>query len=316
MLSLILAAAAAAQDARPPVPPPGAQQTRDSIDVGALRKALDTTTHRVQQARDNVYAIFGQGGNVGVIAHDDCVVMIDCQFESSLPGLLEAVKTISDRPIKYLINTHHHSDHTNANRALSGHVQAIIGHANTRARLVAEQEGLEPEKRGGLPSVLIGEEARVKTDTLTLAIGDTDAHITYWGPAHTDNDVVIGVPKARVVHMGDTLFLEMLPYIDTESGGSFNGLVQIVGHVLGSLPEDAVVIPGHGPICGKKELARHHEFLVAVQQHVRKNLEASPKELAETFDRAPWEDKRPTPGFVTWETLFQAATGKGPGRVK
>jgi glyoxylase-like metal-dependent hydrolase (beta-lactamase superfamily II) len=316
MLSLILAAAAVAQDARPPAPPPGAQQTRDNIDVDALRKALDATSHRVQQVRDNVYAVFGQGGNVGVITHDDCVVMIDCQFERSLPGLLEAVKTISNKPIKYLINTHHHSDHTNANRAMSGQVQAIIAHANTKARLAKEQEGLEPEKRGGLPSIVIGEEGRVKTDTLTLAVGGTDVQMTYWGPAHTDNDMVIGVPKARVVHMGDTLFLEMLPYIDTESGGSFNGLVQIVGHVLGLLPEDALVIPGHGPVCDKKELTRHHEFLLAVQQHVRKNPEMSPKDLAESFDKAPWGDKKPSPQFVTWETLFQAAAVKGPGRVK
>jgi glyoxylase-like metal-dependent hydrolase (beta-lactamase superfamily II) len=288
MLSLILAAAVAMQDTPPP-------------------------THRVHPARDNVYAVFGQGGNVGVIEMDDCLVMIDCQFERSLPGLLEAIRTLSDKPIRYLINTHHHSDHTNANRAMSGQVQAIIAHANTRARLAKEQE---PEKRGGLPSIVVGEEGRIKTDTLTLAMGGTDVRMTYWGPAHTDNDMVIVMPGARVVHMGDTLFLEMLPYIDTEAGGSFNGLVQVVGHALGLLPEDAVVIPGHGPVCDKKELARHLEFLLAVQRHVRANPEMSPKAMAESFDKAPWEDKKPSPNFVTWETLFQAAAGKGPGRVK
>jgi len=312
MLSLILAAAIAVQDS----PARQAVEAQGRTLAAAATQDSPAPTHRVQQVRDNVYVVYGPGGNVGMIAHDDYVVLVDCQYENGLPGLLAAVKTISNKPIKYLINTHHHGDHTGANRALSGQVQGIIGHANLRARLAKDQAGLAPEKKGGLPDMLIGEEGRVKTDTLTLAIGTLDTQMIYWGPAHTDNDIVVGMPKARAIHMGDLLFLGMLPYIDTEAGGSFNGLVQIVGHVLGFLPEDTLVIPGHGTVCDKKELARHHEFLLAVQQHVRGNPEMSPKELANAFNKTPWEDKKPTPGFVTWETLFQAASGKGPGRVK
>jgi glyoxylase-like metal-dependent hydrolase (beta-lactamase superfamily II) len=115
--------------------------------------------------------------------------------------------------------------------------------------------------------------------------------------------------------MGDLLFLERLPYIDTGGGGNFDSLIQVIGKTLGWLPDDALVIPGHGPTCDKKELARHHAFLVAVQQHAKKNQGKTSKEMADSFDKGPWKDKEPSPSFVSWESLFDAATGKGPGRV-
>jgi len=271
--------------------------------------------HRVERVRDNVYCVFGPGGNVGVIVGDDHVVMIDGQFERSLPGLLTAVKTISDKPIKYLINTHHHGDHTDANRMLARQVQAIIAHANTRTRLVKAQENSEPDRKGGLPNFLLGEADTNKQAMMTVVVGESELHLAYFGPGHTDNDIAVGIPGARVIHMGDLVFLGRLPFIDVDSGGSFDGVARIIGHVLTWLPEDTLVIPGHGPVCDKKELARHHAFLVAVQQHIRKNPRMSPKELADSFDKKPWEDKEPSSSFVTWETLFQAATGKGSGRV-
>jgi len=271
--------------------------------------------HRVEKVRDNIYCVFGPGGNVGVIVDNNCVVLIDGQFERSLPGLLEAVRTISDKPIKYLINTHHHGDHVGANRALAAQVWGIIAHANVRTRMLKEQANREPERTGGLPDILVGEADTKKLGMVTIAVGPSDVHIAHFGPAHTDNDVVVGIPSVRVIHIGDMLFLERLPFIDVESGGSFDGLVQVIGHILSWLPEDTLIIPGHGPLCDKKELARHHSFLLTVQQHVRKNPKMTPKELADSFDKKPWEDKAPSPQFVTWETLFQAASGKGSGRV-
>ncbi|MDR1840589.1 MAG: MBL fold metallo-hydrolase [Holophagales bacterium] len=272
--------------------------------------------HRAENVRDNIYCVYGPGGNVGLIVGDDHLVMIDGQFEQSLPGLLEAVKTISDKPIKYLINTHHHGDHVGANRALAPMVQGIIAHVNVRTRLAKEQEDAAAEKKGGLPNLLIGEADPKKPGMMTMAIGDSMAHLAHFGPGHTDNDIAIGIPGARVIHVGDILFLERLPYIDTESGGSFDGLVQVIGHILSWLPEDSLVIPGHGPVCDKKEFERHHSFLLAVQKHFRDNPAMTPSELADSFDKAPWEDKKPSSQFVTWETLFRAAAGKGPGRVK
>ncbi|MDR0499371.1 MAG: MBL fold metallo-hydrolase [Holophagales bacterium] len=272
--------------------------------------------HRVEKVRDNIYCVFGPGGNVGLIVDNDYVVLIDGQYERSLPALLEAVKTISDKPIKYLINTHHHGDHVDANRALASQVEGIIAHTNVRSRMIKDQLNRTPDRQGGLPDILVGEADTKKLGMVTIVVGPTDVHIAHFGPAHTDADAAVGIPSARVIHMGDMLFLGRLPFIDVESGGNFDGLAQVIGSMLSWLPDDSLVIPGHGPICDKKELARHHSFLLAVQQHVRKNPKMSPKELADSFDKKPWEDKEPSPQFVTWETLFQAASGQGSGRVK
>jgi len=271
--------------------------------------------HRVERVRDNVYCVYGSGGNVGVIVGDDHLILIDGQYERSLPGLIEAVKTIADKPIKYLINTHHHGDHTDANRALSVQVQGIIAHANVRARLENEQAGREAARRGGLPDMLLGQSQTNMQSMMTLVLGTQDLHVAHFGAAHTDGDIAIGIPSAKVIHLGDLLFLERLPFIDTGSGGTFDGLTEVIGHILSWLPEDSLVIPGHGPVCDKKELARHHTFLIAVQKHVRENPDRPPKDLAESFDKEPWKDKAPSDSFVNWEALFGAATGKGSGRV-
>jgi glyoxylase-like metal-dependent hydrolase (beta-lactamase superfamily II) len=115
--------------------------------------------------------------------------------------------------------------------------------------------------------------------------------------------------------MGDLFFLGMLPYIDAENGGSFDGLVAQVASVASWIPDDARIIPGHGPVCGKPELARYRDFLLAVQAHVKANPGKDAAALAASFDGAAWPDWKPRPEFVTWESLFSVASGKGPGRA-
>jgi glyoxylase-like metal-dependent hydrolase (beta-lactamase superfamily II) len=179
-----------------------------------------------------------------------------------------------------------------------------------------EQAKLEPAKRGGLPELALGEEDPSLKARLNIHLGGTEIHLVHYGPGHTDGDILVGIPSALVLHMGDTFFLGMLPYIDTAGGGSFEGLLAQISTVAGWLPDAARIIPGHGPVCGKKELLRYRDFLKAVQTHVKANAAMSPKELAASFDTKAWEtDWKPMPQFVTWETLFEAATGKGAGRV-
>ncbi|MCL1893098.1 MAG: MBL fold metallo-hydrolase [Holophagaceae bacterium] len=281
----------------------------------SIQATQPATQHRIEQVRDNVYCIYGQGGNVGLIVGDDHLVLIDGQFARSLPGLLATIKTVSEKPIKYLVNTHHHGDHVDANPVLSSQVQGIIAHTNAKSRIAKDQERSEPEKRGGLPDILLGHGGIAAQSMMSILLGKQDIHIAHFGAAHTDGDVAIGIPSARIIHLGDMLFLGRLPFIDTASGGTFDGLVQVIGHILSWLPEDSLVIPGHGNVCDKKELARHHTFLVAVQQHVRKNPDKTAKELADSFDKEPWKDKESSDSFVNWEALFGAANGKGTGRV-
>lgn len=281
-----------------------------------IRAEDATRIHRVEKLADNVYCIFGQGGNIGLVVTARHAVLIDDQFERLVPGLLAAVRSVTDKPIKYLINTHAHPDHVGGNPALEKLVTAIVAHTNVLRRMETEQAKLEPAKRGGLPELALGSEDTTERARLDIHLDGTDLHLVHAGPGHTDGDVMVGIPAARVLHLGDLFFNGILPFIDTESGGSFDGLVAQIGWVGSWIPEDTKLIPGHGPVCGKKELLRYRDLLLAVQAHVRAHPGQDPKALAAGFDTAAWPDWKPMPTFVTWETLFAAASGHGPGRVK
>lgn len=272
--------------------------------------------HRVEKVAENVYCIFGQGGNIGLVVTERHAVLIDDQFERLAPGLLAAVKSVTDKPLKYLINTHFHGDHTGANLVLEKQVMAIVAHTNVRTRMKQAQAKLETSQQGGLPELALGESDPKVKARLNIYLDGTEMHLAHFGPGHTDGDLLVGIPSSLVIHMGDTVFMGMLPFIDLEGGGSFDGLVAQIAQMVSWLPEAVRVIPGHGPVCGKKELLRYLEFLKAVQAHAKAHPERSPKALAESFDTASWEKEwKPNPAFVTWETLFEAATGRGPGRV-
>jgi glyoxylase-like metal-dependent hydrolase (beta-lactamase superfamily II) len=270
--------------------------------------------HKVEKVAENVYCIFGQGGNIGLIVTAKHAVLIDDQFERLVPGLIEAVRSVTDKPIKYLINTHGHPDHVGGNVVLEKQVSAIIAHANVRKRMVIEQAKLDPAKRGGLPELALGSEDANERARLNLHLDDTEIHLLHLGPGHTDGDVIVGIPSVLVMHMGDLFFFGMLPYVDLESGGSFDGLLSQVSSVASWLPDGARIIPGHGPVCGRKELLRYRDFLQAVQAHVKVNPGKDAVALAASFDGAAWPEWKPRPDFVTWESLFSAASGKGPGR--
>lgn len=271
--------------------------------------------HKVEKVAKNVYCIFGQGGNIGLVVTSKHAVLIDDQFEKLVPGLIEAVRSVTDKPIKYLVNTHGHGDHVGGNVVLEKQVMAIIAHANVRKALIKEQAKLEPAKRGGLPELAIGSEDAKERARLNIHLDDTEIHLLHMGPGHTDGDVIVGIPSVLVMHMGDLFFLGMLPYVDVENGGSFDGLVAQIASVASWIPDGARIIPGHGPVCGKKELLRYRDFLQAVQAHVNMNPTKEPAALAASFTTSNWPEWSPRAEFVTWETLFSVASGKGPGRV-
>ena len=277
--------------------------------------AVVPKVHKLEKLAENVYCIFGQGGNIGLIVTAKHAVLIDDQFERLVPGLLEAVRTVTDKPIKYLVNTHGHPDHVGGNVVLEKQVSAIIAHANVRKRMVLSQAKLEPIKRGGLPELALGSEDAKERARLNLHLDDAEIHLLHLGPGHTDGDVIVGIPSVLVMHMGDLFFLGMLPYIDVESGGSFDGLVAQITSVASWLHDGARIIPGHGPVCGKKELLRYRDFLQAVQAHVKANPTKEAAALAASFDGNAWPEWKPRADFVTWETLFTVASGKGPGRI-
>lgn len=271
--------------------------------------------HRVEQVSPHAYVIFGRGGNIGLFLTDSYAVLVDDQFENLAPGLLKAVRTVTDKPIRYLVNTHAHPDHVGANVVLEKQVMAIVAHANVRKRMILAQAQLEPAKRGGLPELAFGEEDAKVRARLDIHLGGAEFHLLHLGPGHTDGDVAFGYPAEKVLHMGDLFFHGILPFVDTESGGSFEGLAAQVDSICAWLPEDAKVIPGHGPMATRKDLLRYRDLLKAVLAHAQAHPDLAPAALAAGFDTRAWPDYQGAPGFTSWESIFAVASGKGPGQV-
>lgn len=260
--------------------------------------------HRVEKLSDSIYCIFGDGGNIGLVLTDKHAVLIDDQYERLAPGLLEAIKSVTDKPIKYLVNTHYHGDHTGGNVVLEKQVTAIVAHSNVRRRMETAQAKLEPAKRGGLPELVFGWPDPKQKAYLAIHLGGTEIHLAHFGPGHTDGDILVGVPAQKFMHLGDIFFNGYLPYVDTAAGGSLEGVLTNVETVLSFLPPESKLIPGHGPVATNKDLLRYRDFLRAVLAHVRANPGKRGKDLDAGFDHPAWSDIKPMGSFLTWERFF------------
>jgi glyoxylase-like metal-dependent hydrolase (beta-lactamase superfamily II) len=254
--------------------------------------------HKLEKVGAHTWCIFGQGGNIGLVVTKTHAVLIDDQFEKLAPGLLTAIKSVTPNPIRYLVNTHFHPDHTGANAALEKQVEVIVAHANVRARM----------KTAGLPEVAFGEDNPKTRAQLTLYPDGEPVVLVHVGPAHTDGDLFVWLPEEKVLHMGDLFFSGLLPYIDVSSGGSLAGYLQNLDAALAVATPDAKVIPGHGPVSDMRGLGHFRDFLRAVEAHVAKHRGETPAQLAASFDQKAWPDIKPKDKFVTWESFFGAAS--------
>ncbi len=187
-------------------------------------------------------------GNIGVSIGTDGIVLVDDMFEPLAPKILAALKTLSDKPVKFVINTHVHDDHINGNSAF-GPTAAIIAHANTRKQLSTQGAGSEDK---GPPAVALP--IITIDDRLTLHQNGEDIRIIHFPRTHSGTDIVIFFTQSNVVHMGDMYSSGMYPYIDRDRGGSIKGLIAGIEKVLSDIPADAKIIPGHGPLSNTTEL--------------------------------------------------------------
>lgn len=187
------------------------------------------------------------GGNVGVSVGPDGIVLIDDKFAPLAPKIEAALRTISDKPVRFIVNTHFHGDHADGNAAF-GQKSTVIAHANTRKRLIAGSGKDQPPTPAAALPVITFE------DKLSVHLNGEEIRAIHFPSGHTDTDVVIFFTKSNVVHMGDDFFNGIFPFIDTEGGGSVKGLIANLQKLLEQIPADAKVIAGHGPVGTSKEL--------------------------------------------------------------
>jgi glyoxylase-like metal-dependent hydrolase (beta-lactamase superfamily II) len=216
---------------------------------------------------EGVWMLKGRGGNIGVSAGDDGVLLIDDQYAPLTAKIRAAVAQISDQPIRFVLNTHWHGDHTGGNENLGQTGALIVAHENVRARMSIEQfmeffDRAVPASPGeALPVVTF-------TDSVTFHLNGEEIRAFHVSSAHTDGDSIIHFPRANVLHAGDVFFNGVYPFIDVGSGGSVDGLIAAVERALALANDETKIIPGHGPLSGRKELAAYRDMLVAIRDKI------------------------------------------------
>lgn len=247
-----------------------------------------------------VHCLEGHGGNVGVLATEGGTLIVDTKFERDAPAIRAAVEALGGGPVRYVVNTHFHGDHTGGNPAF-GPEATIVAHENVHDRMS------KPRTRGGRTQEPAAEVARpVVTfeDGLTLRFGGHTLRLEHYPGCHTDGDTVVFFEEANAVHMGDLFFSGRFPYVDRDSGGSVRGLARSVAGILKRVDEETAIIPGHGPVSTRADLARYHAMLTTVLERVGGALaegrtieDMRRAKLLEDYEDWSWQFI-PTDGFI------------------
>jgi len=229
--------------------------------------AAQAVEFELKRAGDKIYMLSGQGGNIGVCVGEDGVFLIDDQFAPLTPRILEEIRKLSDQPVRFVVNTHWHGDHTGGNENLSGAGAIIVAHANVRKRMSEKQfmatfdRTVEPAPKRALPVVTFEQ-------SLSFHWNDETIEVVHVQPAHTDGDSIVYFRNANVVHSGDVFFNGTYPYIDTGAGGNLLGVIEGVERILERCNGDTRIIPGHGPLATRADLERYHRMLTSVRDRI------------------------------------------------
>jgi cyclase len=225
--------------------------------VAAAQQDFSKVQIKVTKAAGTVYMLEGAGGNIGVSVGEDGVVLVDDQFAPLAPKIREALHGITDKPIKFVLNTHFHGDHTGGN-AQFGSEAPIIAQENVRKRLkeggLVAGTDVKPVSKEALPVITFNDRA-------TVHLNGEDIRAIHFPHGHTDGDSVIFFPQSNVVHMGDDFVTYGFPFVDVRSGGSVSGMIAGVEKVLSMTPPDAKIIPGHGPLSTPADVRQFVQML-------------------------------------------------------
>lgn len=242
--------------------------------VALASPATGQESVRIESVGPGVAVIFGDGGNIGLSHGPDGNVLIDDQFAPLTERIKTAIRTVDRGPVRFVINTHWHSDHTGGNENFGKRGAVIVAHENVRSRMSTEQfvaafnERVPPSPRAALPVVTF-------TRSVALHVNGDTLRVIHVAHAHTDGDSIVRWDRANVLHMGDAFFNRLsFPFIDLSSGGSIDGLIAAVDRGLQLTDERTRILPGHGPVATQAELRAHRDMLVDVRAAVQRGLRA------------------------------------------
>jgi glyoxylase-like metal-dependent hydrolase (beta-lactamase superfamily II) len=278
--------------------------------VITIRNAAASAQITVTKLRGNVSVLEGSGGNIAVLTGRDGKLLVDAGITASQSRITEALENLSADPVKHLINTHWHFDHTDGNEWLHSIGAEITAHENTRKHL-AETTRVEdwdftfpPAPAGALPT-------KVFTKDETLHLNGATLALKYYEPAHTDSDISVDFTDADILHCADTLWNGHYPFIDYSTGGSIDGMIRAAEANVARATDKTIVIPGHGPIGNKSQLIEFRDMLVAVRDKVAA-LKKQGRSLQEAIEAKPTADyDAKWGGFVIKGKNFTALVYQG-----
>ena len=243
-----------------------------------------------------VSMLVGQGGNLGVSSGQDGLFMIDDQYAVMSDNIRKALASISGQPLRFIVNTHWHGDHTGGNESFGKTGAVIVAQDNVRRRMSSEQfikafDSKVPASPAiALPVVTFAE-------AVMFHLNGDDISVFHVAPAHTDGDSVVQFKNANVIHTGDIFFNGLYPFIDVSSGGSIDGMIEDSDRLLALADDKTKIIPGHGPLADRAALKTYRDMLTAIRDRVAAAIKSG-KTLEQVQAMKPTAD-------------FDAAWGKG-----
>jgi glyoxylase-like metal-dependent hydrolase (beta-lactamase superfamily II) len=280
--------------------------------VIAARKSGETANITVQALRGNVSALIGSGGNIAVLPGNDGKFVIDSGYLTSREKIMAALTNLGTDPIKHLVNTHWHFDHTDGNEWMHSAGATITAHENTRKHLSTSTRvedwsfTFPASPAGAIPTEVFSADKTLRVNGATIAL-------KYYGSAHTDSDVSAYFTEADVLHTGDTWWNGHYPFIDYSTGGSIAGMIKAAEANLAMVTDKTIVVPGHGPVGGKAEMIEYRDVLTTIRDRIAA-LKREGKSLNEIVAAKPTAayDAKWAGGFVNGE-FFSKLVYKGVG---
>lgn len=273
---------------------------------------------KVTHVGGNVFMLKGAGGNIGFSAGQDGIVLVDDQFAPLAHKIKAALKAITDKPVRFVINTHYHFDHIDGNASFQKDAP-VIAHHNVRKRLQSGgtpgnlgsvKQVMKPTAREALPILTFSQD-------VTIHLNGEDIRVLHYPRGHTDGDSLIFFPESNVVHMGDDFVTYGFPFIDLAGGGSVEGIIVAAEYVIAKLPTDVKVIPGHGTLSNLDDVREFVTMLKETRGVVEKATKAG-KSLDQMKREKILEAWKKWSGeFISSdafiETLYNDLTGKKSG---
>jgi cyclase len=256
--------------------------------AAAARARMGAAPIQAQKLAENLTLLSGPGGNVVVLNGLDGKFVVDTFVSPAWPKLKEALDGLGDAPLKFVIDTHWHFDHTDNNAPLHAAGATILAHENTKKRMSAPQDipilniHFPASPADALPQQTFAASHKLQANGETLAL-------QHFAPAHTDTDIYIHFEKSNVIHMGDTFFNGFYPFIDAGTGGKLNGMIAAADKILPLANNDTKIVPGHGPLGDKAGLTKYRDMLVTARDRIQK-LKSAGKSVEEAAAAKPLAD--------------------------